>query len=126
MRPAGTAGVLGARAAAGDDPGEPDLGGLDEPAAAVSFDPEPPERWRPMCGTYRSHNPWEMAIVVGTCGGSPTAIHWGDAWPLEPLADGTFRMGAQEWSPERLRFDTPLEGRFMRAWHGATAFHRPI
>ncbi len=34
-------------------------------------------------------------------------------------------MGDQEWSPERLRFDTPLEGVCMRAWHGATAFHRP-
>jgi CubicO group peptidase (beta-lactamase class C family) len=114
------------RAAAGDDPGEPDLGGLDEPAAAVSFDPDCPERWRPMCGTYRSHNPWETAIVVGTCGDSPTAIHWGDAWPLEPLVDGSFRLGAQAWSPERLRFDTLLEGRFMRAWHGATAFHRAL
>ena len=39
--------------------------------------------------------------------------------------DGNFRLGPAGWSPERVRFDTPIDGRFLRAWHGATAFHRP-
>jgi CubicO group peptidase (beta-lactamase class C family) len=114
------------RLAAGDDVEEPSLDGLSDPAAAVALDAEPPAEWLPMCGLYRSHNPWTTTIRVGTSAGRPLAIYWGDPWPMTPLPDGSFRLGANEWSPERLRFDTPLEGRFMRARHGASAFHRPI
>jgi D-alanyl-D-alanine carboxypeptidase len=111
--------------AAGDDVPELEPAALDDAAAAVALDAEPPALWREICGLYRSHNPWSTTLRVGTAGGSPVAISDGEAWPLVPLGDGTFRMGHEEWSPERLRFDTPLEGVCMRAWHGATAFHRP-
>jgi D-alanyl-D-alanine carboxypeptidase len=114
------------RLAAGDDIADPAIEGVDDPAAAVTLDAEPPAEWRPICGLYRSHNPWATTLLVGARAGAPVAIHWGDAWPLTPLDDGSFRLGDDGWNPERLRFDTPLEGRFMRAWHGATAFHRPI
>ena len=83
------------RLAAGDEVAEPDLDGLSDPAAAVVLDTEPAEEWRPMCGLYRSHNPWSPTLVVGTCDGAPVAMHWGEAWPLEPLADGSFRLGAR-------------------------------
>jgi CubicO group peptidase (beta-lactamase class C family) len=113
------------RLAVGDDPPEPELTGLDDPAAAVALDPEPPAELRPICGLYRSHNPWATTLRVATREGRPVALVWGDAHPLTPLAAGGFRLGAREWSPERLRFDLRLEGRFMRAVHGTTPFHRP-
>jgi D-alanyl-D-alanine carboxypeptidase len=113
------------RLAVGDDVPDPELKGLDDPAAAVVLDPEPPEELRPICGLYRSHNPWATTLRVASREGRPVAVAWGDASPLRPLPDESFRLGEPEWSPERLRFDLELEGRWMRALHGTTAFHRP-
>jgi len=53
------------------------------------------------------------------------AVVWGEAEPLRPLPGNEYRLGKPEWSPERLRFELPHEGRFLRAVHGTTAFHRP-
>jgi CubicO group peptidase (beta-lactamase class C family) len=114
------------RIAAGDEVDDPALGDLDDPAAAVPLDDEPPQEWLPMCGLYRSHNPWAATLRIGTSEGRPVAVHWGEAEPLAELADGSYRMGAPDRSPERLRFDTPLDGRFVRVRHSATAFHRPF
>jgi CubicO group peptidase (beta-lactamase class C family) len=114
------------RLAAGDDVPDPSLDGLDDRAAAVALDDAPPDDLRPYCGLYRSHNPWATTLTVATTEGRPIVFSWGDAWPLTRLPDGSFRLGEAEWSPERLRFDLPLDGRFLRVWHGATAFHRPV
>ena len=57
--------------------------------------PSRPIEWRPICGLYRSHNPWATTLVVGTRGGPPIAIHWGDAWPL----DAARRTAASGWAP---------------------------
>jgi CubicO group peptidase (beta-lactamase class C family) len=116
---------LALRLAVGDDPPVPELTGLNDPAASVVLDPEPPPELRPICGLYRSHNPWATTLRVGTAGGRPVAVVWGEAEPLAPLPDGGYRVGKPDWSPERLRFELPHEGRFLRAVHGATAFHRP-
>jgi D-alanyl-D-alanine carboxypeptidase len=113
------------RLAVGDDPPEPELTGLDDPAASVALDAQPPEGLRPICGLYRSHNPWATTLRVATVAGRPVAVVWGQAEPLAPLAEGGYRLGEPEWSPERLRFELPHDGRFMRAVHGTTAFHRP-
>jgi CubicO group peptidase (beta-lactamase class C family) len=116
---------LALRLAVGDDAPEPDLTGLDDPAASVALDAEPPEELRPICGLYRSHNPWATTLRVATAAGRPVAIVWGEAEPLTPLPDGGYRLGKPDWSPERLRFELPLDGRFLRAVHGTAAFHRP-
>ena len=116
---------LALRLAVGDDPPDPELTGLDDAAASVALDAEPPEELRPICGLYRSHNPWATTLRVATVAGRPVAVVWGEAEPLTPLPDGSFRLGRPEWSPERLRFELPLEGRCMRAVHGTTPFHRP-
>ena len=116
---------LALRLAVGDDPPEPELVGLDEPAASVTLDAEPPDELRPICGLYRSHNPWATTLRVATTEGRPIAIAWGEAEPLTPLAEGGYRLGKPDWSPERLRFELPLDGRFLRAVHGTSAFHRP-
>ena len=109
----------------GHDVPDPALADLDDPAAAVTFDAEPPEELRPICGLYRSHNPWATTLRVATVAGRPVAIVWGEAEPLTPLPEGWYRLGKPDWSPERLRFELPLDGRFLRAVHGTAAFHRP-
>jgi D-alanyl-D-alanine carboxypeptidase len=116
---------LALRLAAGDDVADPELAGLDDPAASIALDPEPPAELRPICGLYRSHNPWAPTIRVAARDGRPVAVAWGDVSPLRPLPDGAFRLGEPDWSPERLRFDLPHDGRFLRAVHGTTSFHRP-
>lgn len=44
--------------------------------------------------------------------------------PRPPLADGVFRLGPTEWSPERLRFDTIVHGRAQRAVLSGTPYYR--
>ena len=34
--------------------------------------------------------------------------------PLEPLGQGHFRLGEEAYSPERVRFDTVVDGRALR------------
>jgi hypothetical protein len=38
-----------------------------------------------------------------------------DEQPLVPLSDGSFRAGADETSPERVRFDAVVDGKALRA-----------
>ena len=64
---------------------------------------------------YRSHNPWMTNLEVGTRDGAPVMVQYGEELPLTPTGDGTFRIGKEEWSPERLRFDTEVGGVAMRA-----------
>jgi hypothetical protein len=40
---------------------------------------------------------------------------WGDEEALAQLSDGVFRVGDDERSPERLSFDTILDGQALRA-----------
>jgi hypothetical protein len=42
---------------------------------------------------------------------------------LVPLADGRYRMG-EEWSPDRLRFDTFVDDRAVWAYLDGAAFAR--
>jgi D-alanyl-D-alanine carboxypeptidase len=85
----------------------------------TSFD-TPPE-WDAFQGHYRAHNPWATNFrVVG---------RKGQLWlifpivpdgfereqPLVPLSDGSFRAGAAETSPERVRFDAVVDGKALRA-----------
>jgi hypothetical protein len=45
------------------------------------------------------------------------AYPWGWEEPLTPPADGLFRVGDDPRSPERLRFDSILQGHALRATH---------
>jgi hypothetical protein len=40
---------------------------------------------------------------------------WGDDKPLTQLRETEFRVGEEEWSPERLRFDALVDGHALRA-----------
>jgi CubicO group peptidase (beta-lactamase class C family) len=106
----------------------------DEPADPTSCQVEPlrddgscPSEWRPFLGHFRSHNGWANNIrVVAKDGG---LIFGWDAYhserhPLAPLGEAEFRVGHQPWSPERLCFDTLIDGRSQRAIYSGNAFYR--
>ncbi|MEU4027600.1 serine hydrolase domain-containing protein [Streptomyces anulatus] len=87
----------------------------DEPSVIEN----PPARWAPFVGHYRGYNPWLSNIRVQCSGGrlwvwqGEYTTDLGD--PLVPLADGSFRIGDDERSPERLTFDVVLDGKATRA-----------
>ncbi len=69
-----------------------------------------------MIGHWRAHNPWypNFRIVARR-----SALHliwgWGDEeWELVPLPAGGYRVGAEEWSPGRISFDTVVDGAVTR------------
>lgn len=75
-----------------------------------------PAEWNAYLGRYRSHNPWSSTFRIVVRKGVLQMI-LGDGWrrPLAPLGDGVFRVDVEEWSPERLTFDTIMDV------HGAPA-----
>jgi D-alanyl-D-alanine carboxypeptidase len=80
-------------------------GGFDVPPESAAFP-----------GHFRSHNPWYSNFRVILRKGRMYLVHpWGDEERLVPLADGEFRVGDDETSPERLRFGTTLGGQASRA-----------
>jgi CubicO group peptidase (beta-lactamase class C family) len=98
-----------------------------EPAPSLRDDGSCPEEWRAFLGHYRSHNSWLTNFRVIANGGR--LLLEADAVdevrrPLTPLDDGRFRAGEQPWSPERLWFDTVIDGRAQRAWLSGAAYHR--
>jgi hypothetical protein len=66
-----------------------------------------PEAQRRYAGLYDGGNPWigMMEIVA-----RPDGLWLGGTTPLVPLQDGSFRVGTDEWSPERVRFDSEIDG----------------
>ena len=111
----GTAMARAALALAGGGEPEPFALELSEP---LEDDGSCPDQWRPFLGHYRSHNAWMTNFRVAAREGR---LRWGcdhlssERAPMIPLADGGFRVGEREWSPERLRFDTIIDGVAQRA-----------
>jgi hypothetical protein len=85
----------------------------------TSFD-TPPE-WDAFQGHFRAHNPWATNFRVVRRKGHLWLIFpaapdgFEDEQPLVPLKDGSFRAGAEETSPERIRFDVVVDGKALRA-----------
>ncbi|MDP9368881.1 MAG: serine hydrolase [Chloroflexota bacterium] len=85
----------------------------------TSFD-LPPE-WDAFEGHYGAYNPWATNLRVVRRKGQLWLIFpaapdgFEDEQPLVPLGDGSFRAGAEDTSPERVRFDTVVEGKALRA-----------
>ena len=48
----------------------------------------------------------------------------GDEDPLIPLADGAFRIGEDEYGPERMRFDQVVDGKTLRANMSGCDYYR--
>lgn len=68
---------------------------------------ETPQSLSRYAGLYDGGSPWVgMMEVVARADG----LWVGGTTPLVPLPDGSFRVGSDEWSPERVRFDSEMDG----------------
>ena len=100
-------------------PGDPEPYPSDSPLA-----PELEEH-AALYGRYRSYNPWLPGFRVQQRESGLTAqMAWGDVKPLTPLGEAEFRVGEEEWSPERLRFDAVVESQALRANLSGETYYR--
>jgi CubicO group peptidase (beta-lactamase class C family) len=86
---------------------------------------EVPDDWRALPGHYRTPHPWfsnfrivlrkDRLWLVSPSGGED---------PLTPVRGGAFRVGDDERSAERIRFDTVVEGRALHAVLSGTDYYR--
>jgi hypothetical protein len=90
--------------------------------------PAPPPEWKAFAGHYRNYNPWLPSFRVVLRKGR---LIWITIWEdgdedleLVPLGDGPFRVGQEEWRPDRVRFDTVVEGMALRAILNEAAWYR--
>jgi CubicO group peptidase (beta-lactamase class C family) len=86
---------------------------------------ETPPEWWAYTGHYRSHNPWATNFRVFIrkdqlilCEPS------GDEEILVPLSDGCFRIGEDDYIPERLTFDQVVNGQALRAERSGCPYYR--
>lgn len=93
-----------------DPPGDPEPWPPDSPPAA------PLDEHAALYGRYRSYNPWLPGFRIEQReSGLTAALAWGDDKPLTRLGEAEFRVGEEEWSPERLRFDAVVDGQALCA-----------
>ncbi len=86
---------------------------------------EVPAEWSAYPGHYRSYNPWLSNFRVVLRRDQLVLIYpQGTEEPLTALGDGRFRVGEDERSPERLAFDTVLEGQALRANFSGCEYYR--
>jgi hypothetical protein len=64
------------------------------------------------------------SMWVGTDGGRPFLAADGERFWMERLDDGSYRVGEQPWSPERVRFEQEVDGRPLRAWYNLAPYVR--
>lgn len=91
--------------------------------ATADQDAAPPPGAHRMTGTYRTWNPWSPGFRVFLRGGR-LMLAWPDSeMPVTPLHDGEWRVG-DEWSPDRVRFDTMVDGVTQHAIYNAALYSR--
>jgi hypothetical protein len=84
-----------------------------------------PAAWAAYPGHYRSHNPWLSNFRVVLRRGELRLIYpWGEEQPLVPLDDSHFRLGEEAHSPERLSFNTVVNGQALRANMSGCDYYR--
>jgi D-alanyl-D-alanine carboxypeptidase len=79
----------------------------------------PPE-WNAYVGHYRNDSAWFGSARVRLRKGRLTM----DGAPLAPLEGGVFRVGTEDWSPERVSFGRFAEGRAWRMRFSGVDFYR--
>jgi D-alanyl-D-alanine carboxypeptidase len=84
-----------------------------------------PAEWNQYVGHYRSWNPWGTNFRILPRNGwlfidDPLNLEE----PLHPLDDDRFRIGSDEWSPERIRFSMELDGVTLHADRSGCVYHR--
>ena len=87
-----------------------------------------PPAWTPYLGRYRAHNPWLPTFAIAA---RERTLVFGTDWlagserlALTPVGPHVFRVGDPEWVPERLVFDTVIDGRAQRALYSGTPYYR--
>jgi CubicO group peptidase (beta-lactamase class C family) len=112
-----------------DDPFiTPPAEGGDGDGGAVRTAPTPDQAV--VAGTWRSHDPWCPVFHVEAQSERLWLILPGgsdgfeDGQPLVPMANGWYRVGEHRLGPERLRFDTVIDGRARRAWLSGWDYYR--
>ncbi len=75
-----------------------------------------PQEWDAFTGHYRSHNPWYTNFRVFVRKGRLTlALPGTPGSRLAPAEDGSFRVGSDPESPERVHFGAIVDGKALRA-----------
>lgn len=89
----------------------------------VSF--ETPAEWATYTGHYRSHDPWSTNFRV-FIRKSQLVLSWpsGEEEILVSLGPGYFRIGEDEYVPERLSFDQVVDGKALRATRSGCTYYR--
>ena len=101
----------------------PDWYTRDRHSGPTNFDY--PGEWEAYAGHYRSHNPWYSNFQVVLRKGALMLISpGGDEAPMRLLNNSVFRVGKDEQSPERIRFDTVLNNRALHARLSCCDFYR--
>ncbi len=102
------------------------------PAGQEGFVAPPTQALEPMVGHYRSWSPWsfdvrvfqrEGKLFMQVIDGSNDA---GDQeYELVELpGQRTFRVGADDWLPDRIRFERPIDGKTQVAYYMNAAYGR--
>ncbi|ANP46310.1 serine hydrolase domain-containing protein [Candidatus Viadribacter manganicus] len=76
-----------------------------------AYQAQPSDELKQLAGIYDSDNAWSGTVWVIARAGK---LWLNNAEPLTLLSDGSWRAGADEWSPERIRFDGLVDGRPTR------------
>ena len=90
----------------------------------------PPPALRAIAGHYRAHNPWAPHFRVVLRGARPWLLFpapsdgFDASQPLTATNDGEFRCGEDPANPERLSFDTVVDGHALRAWLSGWPYYR--
>jgi len=73
-----------------------------------------PHEWDSYAGRYAAYDAdgYYNSINIFVLKGKLVAD---DGTPFVPLGHGLFRLGSDDWSPERILFDTMLDGKTQRA-----------
>jgi D-alanyl-D-alanine carboxypeptidase len=84
-----------------------------------------PPAWDAYLGHYRSRSPELSNYRVAVRRDALVLLNpWGNVEPLVPLEPGLFRIGADERSPETLRFSAIADGKALRADYSGCPYHR--
>lgn len=84
-----------------------------------------PAEWAAYTGHYRSHNPWNTNFRIFTRKGQLLLCQPdGDEEILVQMSEDSFRLGEDDYIPERIIFDQFVEGQSLRATLSGCPYYR--
>jgi hypothetical protein len=90
-------------------------------AGREGYQPPAPPELKALTGRYDNDDRWAGPLYIYARAGR---LWVGNAEPLTKLANGAWRLGAESWSPERMRFDSFVNGRPQRLLYSGTPYVR--